>query len=352
MQAASAPPLNHVLPSCLNRPIRKQQLHLPVPVTQQRAFLAYGTGACCSSLLDLIHSASVFTTTQTALPLFGANHNNFLFLSALGQESHLTLSHHPHATHLHSTTHTHTQHPHPNPNPRIHTITLAIVLHAMILSIPILSALLLPLLTVASPTPTPTPTPASVATLTQHAISSLPIATPPPERREAQYAPEISIPPVVIPSRTPYSRKPYTRKPYTRIETCTPGFSAYATPGVDGYAPPGSCNAMWPYFPNFAAAVAFSVMFGVLTLVHIGQATAYRNGFCWVVIMAGLWETGAYAFRALGSKDQQSSGIALVSQILVLVGPVCKCLTQRQSHLLSLTSLQGSMPLPTWFLPA
>lgn len=78
------------------------------------------------------------------------------------------------------------------------------------------------------------------------------------------------------------------------------------------------------YFPNFAAAVAFSVLFGILTIVHLCQAIVYRNGFCWVIIMAALWETGAYTFRALGSKDQQSSGIALVAQILVLVAPICE----------------------------
>ncbi|KAI4644178.1 uncharacterized protein J4E79_011126 [Alternaria viburni] len=38
--------------------------------------------------------------------------------------------------------------------------------------------------------------------------------------------------------------------------------------------------------------------------------------------MAALWETGAYAFRALGSKNQQSSGVATVAQILVLVAPI------------------------------
>ncbi|KAK3620054.1 hypothetical protein LTR56_023637 [Elasticomyces elasticus] len=38
--------------------------------------------------------------------------------------------------------------------------------------------------------------------------------------------------------------------------------------------------------------------------------------------MAALWETIAYAFRALGSKNQQSSGIATVAQILVLVAPI------------------------------
>ncbi|KAK5164737.1 uncharacterized protein LTR77_009400 [Saxophila tyrrhenica] len=37
---------------------------------------------------------------------------------------------------------------------------------------------------------------------------------------------------------------------------------------------------------------------------------------------AAFWETGAYVFRALGSKNQQSSGIATVAQILVLVAPI------------------------------
>ncbi|KAK5733506.1 hypothetical protein LTR17_009623 [Elasticomyces elasticus] len=54
----------------------------------------------------------------------------------------------------------------------------------------------------------------------------------------------------------------------------------------------------------------------------MGQAILYRNGFWWVIIMAALWETIAYAFRALGSKNQQSSGIASVAQVLVLVAPI------------------------------
>ncbi|KAF1364336.1 hypothetical protein EJ07DRAFT_151625 [Lizonia empirigonia] len=105
-------------------------------------------------------------------------------------------------------------------------------------------------------------------------------------------------------------------------QTCTPGFKSYTTPGLDGYVPADACNALWVYFPNFAAAVAFSILFGILTIAHLGQAVLYRNGFCWALIMAALWETGAYAFRALGSKNQQSSGIATVAQILVLVAPI------------------------------
>ncbi|KAK3374765.1 RTA1 like protein-domain-containing protein [Podospora didyma] len=175
------------------------------------------------------------------------------------------------------------------------------------LQVPLLSALLLlPLLSAASPTPAPS---SSLALSTRAAvITSFPSATaPPPSRRRDRNNFDPSIPPFSL------DLPP---------NTCTPGFSSYATPGLEGYVPADACNALWNYFPNFAAAVALSILFGILTIAHLAQAVRYRNGFCWVIVMAGFWETGAYAFRALGSKNQQSSGIALVAQILVLVAPI------------------------------
>ena len=124
----------------------------------------------------------------------------------------------------------------------------------------------------------------------------------------------ISIPPVSIPSLS-------LDLP---TNTCTPGAASYATPASHGYVPAEACNALWQYSPSFATAIIFSVLFGALTIAHLAQALVYRNGFCWVVIMAAFWETGAYVCRALGAKDQQSSGIATVAQILVLVAPICE----------------------------
>jgi hypothetical protein len=192
----------------------------------------------------------------------------------------------------------------------------------MRLSLPLLSALLLPLLSAASPTPVPSP-----ALSARAAIISLPSATAPPSRRDDTFAPNIpplslNLPTVSIAPRSRPSRTPFSLD--LPPKTCTPGFSSYATPGLDGYVPAEACNALWAYFPNFAAAVAFSVLFGLLTIAHLDQAVVYRNGFCWVIAVAALWETGAYAFRALGSKNQQSSGIATVAQILVLVAPICE----------------------------
>ena len=126
--------------------------------------------------------------------------------------------------------------------------------------------------------------------------------------------PSVSIPPVSIPSLS-------LDLP---INTCTPGALSYATPTTNGYVFADACNALWQYSPSFTAAIVFSILFGILTVTHLAQAVIYRNGFCWVVVMATFWETGAYVFRALGAKAQQSSGIATVAQILVLVAPICQ----------------------------
>lgn len=189
----------------------------------------------------------------------------------------------------------------------------------MRLSLPFLNALLLPTLSAASVTRTPSPVLTARAVVTPSPFVAAQLA-----RRDDRFAP--SIPPLSLDLPTISIAKPAIPSLSLNLptQTCTPGFSSYATPGANGYVPAGSCNAMWAYFPNFAAAVAFSVLFGALTLAHLCQAVQYRNRFCWVVTMASLWETGAYTFRALGSKDQQSSGIALVAQMLVLVAPICK----------------------------
>lgn len=48
-------------------------------------------------------------------------------------------------------------------------------------------------------------------------------------------------------------------------------------PDANGYLPPGTCNALWDYYPSFSAAVAFTVLFGLLTLAHLYQAIAHRK---------------------------------------------------------------------------
>lgn len=176
---------------------------------------------------------------------------------------------------------------------------------------PLLGASLLLTTSAASPTITPRVTPTPVLRPRDNfSISVPPVSITP-----------VSIPPISIPSLS-------LDLP---VNTCTPGASSYATPAANGYVPAEACNALWEYSPNFGLAVAFSVLFGILTMTHVVQAVLHRQSYCWVVVMAALWETGAYVFRALGAKNQQSDGMATVAQILVLVAPICKSLHSNQS---------------------
>ncbi|KAF2830650.1 hypothetical protein CC86DRAFT_391517 [Ophiobolus disseminans] len=103
--------------------------------------------------------------------------------------------------------------------------------------------------------------------------------------------------------------------------TSTPSCTS-AIPDHNGYVPVEACNAQWAYNPSFAAAIALSVVFGLLTLAHLTLAIAFRKGFCWVIIMAATWETAAFIIRAMGSHAQQNQAYATASQILFLLAPL------------------------------
>ncbi|KAK9773421.1 putative RTA1 like protein-domain-containing protein [Seiridium cardinale] len=94
------------------------------------------------------------------------------------------------------------------------------------------------------------------------------------------------------------------------------------TPDPNGYVPPGTCGALWDYYPSFIAAIVFATIFGILTLVHLWQAAHYKKGWCWVIIMASIWELCAFTFRAISTRFQQSVGIYLVFQIFILLAPL------------------------------
>ncbi|KFY09578.1 hypothetical protein V492_05437 [Pseudogymnoascus sp. VKM F-4246] len=94
------------------------------------------------------------------------------------------------------------------------------------------------------------------------------------------------------------------------------------TPDENGYVPPGTCNAQYNYYPSFAAALAAAIFFGVVTFVHIAEGIKYKKGFYSVIIMGSLWEFGSYATRTISTRNQQNSGLALISQILILLAPI------------------------------
>jgi hypothetical protein len=52
-----------------------------------------------------------------------------------------------------------------------------------------------------------------------------------------------------------------------------------AVPGKYGYVPPNACNSYYNYNPQFSAAVAVAVLFGILSLAHITPAAIYKKVF-------------------------------------------------------------------------
>jgi hypothetical protein len=63
----------------------------------------------------------------------------------------------------------------------------------------------------------------------------------------------------------------------------------------------------------------FRIIVGILT-----NKCFLRKGFYLVIIMGSIWEFGSYATRTISTRNQQNSGLALISQILILLAPICK----------------------------
>ncbi|KAH8659858.1 RTA1 like protein-domain-containing protein [Xylariales sp. PMI_506] len=123
---------------------------------------------------------------------------------------------------------------------------------------------------------------------------------------------------IIIPGQT----NAHVTNPGQTIDIAIPTCVQTITPDANGYVPPGTCGAIWDYYPSFNAAVAFAAIFLLLTVVHIWQAAHYQKKWSWVIIMASIWETAAFASRAISSRFQQSDGIYLVFQIFILLAPL------------------------------
>ncbi|PSK54048.1 Protein RTM1 [Elsinoe australis] len=95
-----------------------------------------------------------------------------------------------------------------------------------------------------------------------------------------------------------------------------------ATPGKYGNVPISACNSYYNFNPEFAPAVAVTVLFGILTIAHLVLAIMYRKKFCWVIIMGATWEFVSFAAHAAGAHDQQNIGLATSHQILFLLAPL------------------------------
>ncbi|KJK80487.1 hypothetical protein H634G_04726 [Metarhizium anisopliae BRIP 53293] len=99
--------------------------------------------------------------------------------------------------------------------------------------------------------------------------------------------------------------------------TCTA-----AAVGNYGHVPPGSCGSNYEYDPSFGGNVAFAVLFGLSTAVHLVQAIVLKKTFAWVLLMGGAWETAAFGIRTAGAHDQQQLQFVIWGQLLLLLAPL------------------------------
>ena len=97
--------------------------------------------------------------------------------------------------------------------------------------------------------------------------------------------------------------------------------SAIAMPHIVCHAGNGP-NDNWSYCPSFAAAMLFTVLFGLTSCAHIAQAIIYRKPFAMVLIMGALWETGGYVARLLSIEHQLESGVFTAQLLLILLAPL------------------------------
>ena len=81
-------------------------------------------------------------------------------------------------------------------------------------------------------------------------------------------------------------------------------------------------NAQWNYCPSYGAAIAFSALFGLATVVHILQAILYKKPFAFVLIMGAAWETAGYIFRTLSVEHQLNESYGTAQQLLILLAPL------------------------------
>ncbi|KAF5583712.1 phospholipid-translocating ATPase [Fusarium pseudocircinatum] len=112
---------------------------------------------------------------------------------------------------------------------------------------------------------------------------------------------------------------------FTSTATTTSSATATCTtavPGKYGRVPVDACNANYFFDPSFAANLAFCVLFGMTTMVHIIQAIMFKKKFCWVAIMGAAWETIGFAFKTLGSRDQQNTTYVILGQLFFLLAPL------------------------------
>ncbi|KAM6476778.1 RTA1 like protein-domain-containing protein [Trichoderma sp. SZMC 28011] len=84
----------------------------------------------------------------------------------------------------------------------------------------------------------------------------------------------------------------------------------------------GESTDMWQFSPSLGASITFLVLFFLTTAVHLGQAIYYKQKYCWVIIMSGIWQVLTYIFRTISIQQPDSFNYYAAWFVLILVAPL------------------------------
>ncbi|KAK0761977.1 hypothetical protein N5P37_004777 [Trichoderma harzianum] len=84
----------------------------------------------------------------------------------------------------------------------------------------------------------------------------------------------------------------------------------------------GESTDMWQFSPSLGASILFLVLFFLTTAVHLGQAIYYKQKYCWVIIMSGIWQVLTYIFRTISIQQPHSFNYYAAWFVLILVAPL------------------------------
>lgn len=86
--------------------------------------------------------------------------------------------------------------------------------------------------------------------------------------------------------------------------------------------PQNDPDVIYQYCPSLEAAIAFSCLFGLVSIVHLMQGIIHKKPFTWVLIMGSCWECGGYIFRSLSVTAQKNVTLATAESVLILLAPL------------------------------
>ncbi|KAH6895722.1 RTA1 like protein-domain-containing protein [Thelonectria olida] len=121
----------------------------------------------------------------------------------------------------------------------------------------------------------------------------------------------------MAPTRTLFERASTTTTTSSASVSCTS-----AVPDKYGHVPIDACDAYYNFYPSFDGNLAFAVLFGITTIIHLVQAIVYKKKYCWVITMGASWELAAFAIKTIGAHDQQKLAYVIWGTLLFLLAPL------------------------------